>query len=55
MISTLSDALTDEEIAVSSQGYTSDQQTWDRAWKAYEKAGYTMEDMVEEFGERPKA
>ncbi len=55
MISTLSDALTDEENDVSSQGFTEDQKLWDRGLEAAKKAGLTENDYIEQVGERPKA
>ena len=56
MISTLSDALSEEELAVSSQqGYTSDQSLWDRGLEAAKLGGMSEQDYIDEVGERPKA
>ena len=55
MISTLSDALTEEESSVSSQGYTSDQKQWDKLSSTLKDQGLSDEDIVASIGERPKA
>ena len=56
MISTLSDALTEEELAVSSQqGVTSDQKQWDKLSSTLKDQGMSDEDIVASIGERPNA
>jgi hypothetical protein len=55
MVSTLSDALTEEENDVSSQGYTSDQKQWDNLSSTLKSSGLSDEEIILSIGERPKA